>query len=310
MAAASQIRAFALLGDSNIHRHINKTSCRAHPSLKTAQVLPCGHLGIFSGTLEKIKTNVNVCIVACVTNFLTGADGPPTISHRVNPVLQQIRTSLYEVCISNPARVFLISPPMYRTNPTWYREGLPEVLTLFSQTFSSDRPENAHLLPSFATPEFDSGGVHLTPYSGLEYILHLFDSSLDLLDSLEAPLEEVAVKASESTRVLEDRVMALEQDHRRLNRVVESKSATDAELEDFRKNEKFEDSFLITGLARIPSELVGKAWQERAIADVQAVLKLLMGREYPIVFVQNATSRVPNSEVKYNVQLSTVPDSR
>ena len=310
MASGSQIRAFSLLGDSNIHRHINKTSVRAHPSLKTAQVLPCGHFRIFSGTLEKVKADVTVCIVACLTNFITDADGPSTISHRINPVLQEIRTTLFTQCDSFPSRMYLISPPMYRSHPTWYREGLPEILTLFSQTLSPERPANLHLLPSFATPEFDSDGVHLTPYSGLEYILHLFDSSHELFAQLESSPEELAIMSTESTRVLEDRVMALEQDHRRLNRVVESKNAVDSEMDDFLKNEKFQDSFLIEGLPRIPSEIFGKAWQEQAVRDVQAVLVKLMGREYKIVYVQNATSRVPNSAVKYNVQLSDVTDSR
>ena len=309
MASGSQVRAFSLLGDSNVHPHINKTSCRAHPSLKGAQVLPCGHLGIFSGTLEKIRPDTNVCIVACITNFLTAAEGPTTVSQRVAPVLQQINATLGEFCESSPTRIYLISPPMYRTNPTWYREGLPEVLTLFSQTFS-ERPPNLHLLPSFATPDFEADGVHLSAYSGLEYILHLFDSSLELIGMLEAPVEQVAVKTSESTRVLEDRVMALEQDHRRLNRVVERKSAVDAELADFHKNEKFEDSFLIEGLPRIPPEVVGKPWQDQAVKDVQAVLLVLMGREFNIIVVQNATSRVPNSEVKYNVKMAEVKDSR
>ena len=309
MASGSQVRVFSLLGDSNVHPHINKTSCRAHPSLKGAQVLPCGHLGIFSGTLEKVRPETNVCIVACLTNFLTAADGPSTVSQRVDPVLQQIQTTLNEFCDLSPTRIVLVSPPMYRTSPTWYREGLPEVLTLFSQIFT-DRPPNLHLLPSFATPDFDSDGVHLSAYSGLEYILHLFDSSIELISMLEAPIDQVTARSTESTRVLEDRVMALEQDHRRLNRVVEHKSAVDAELADSLKNEKFEDSFLISGLARIPPDVVGKPWQDQAVKDVQAVLTTLMGREFSIVVVQNATSRVPDAEVKYNVKMADVNDSK
>ena len=310
MASGSQVRAFALLGDSNINRHINKTSIRAHPSLKTAQVLPCGHLAIFSGTLEKVKKDVTVCVVACLTNFISSSDGPTAIAHRIDPVLQEVRGILLDFCSNFPAMQILISPPMYRTSPTWYGEGLPEVLTLFSQVMSPERPGNLHILPSFATPEFDSGGVHLTPYSGLEYILHLFDSSHDLLAMIEAPASEVATRSTESTRVLEDRVMALEQDHRRLNRVVEHKTAVDAELDDFHKNERFEDSFLIEGLPRIPNEFVGKAWQDRAVRDVKAVLTTLMGRDFKVVFVQNATSRVPNAEVKYNVQMAEISDSK
>ena len=39
----------------------------------------------------------------------------------------------------------------------------------------SPKLKNVHLLPSFATPAFESDGVHLTPYSGLEFVLHLFE---------------------------------------------------------------------------------------------------------------------------------------
>ena len=35
-----------------------------------------------------------------------------------------------------------------------------------------------------------------------------------------------------------------------------------------------------------------------------------MGREYNIIVVQNATSRVPNAEVKYNVKMANVGECR
>lgn len=108
---------------------------------------------------------------------------------------------------------------MYRSSPLWYREGLPEIMSLFSQVLTSERPENLHLLTSFSTPEFDQTGIHLTPYSGLEYILSLFDGSQELIANLASGLDVVSIKNSESSRVLEDRVVALEQDHRRLNKV-------------------------------------------------------------------------------------------
>ena len=290
--ASGQLRAYALIGDSNIQPHINNTSRRASPCLKGAQVLTCGHVGIFTDTLKKIKTDVEVCILACLTNFITSAEGPPPVSHRIEAVLQTLHASILEFCAEKPERLCLLSPPMYRALPIWYREGLPEVLALFSSRFSTDRPSNLRILPSFPTPEFEADGVHLTAYTGLEYILHLFDASQDLLASFTASPEEVLVQSCESNRVLEDRVMVLEQDHRRLNRAVDSKSAADAELADFHANERFEDSFVIHGLAAI-TDMVGKAWQEKAISDVQGVLQILFQREFSIVVVQNATSRVP-----------------
>lgn len=223
---------------------------------------------------------------------------------------QDVRSALVDQCLSNPDRFYLVSPPMYRKFPLWYRENLPEILTLFSQVLSPERPDNLLLLPSYPTPEYENNGIHLTAYSGLEFISYLFDSSQDAISSLSLPQPEVALRSCEATRVLEDRVTCLEQDHRRLSSVLETKIAADSEINDARTNEGFENYFIIAGLERIPSELVGKPWQDRAVADVQEALKLLMGREYQIIVVHNSTRRVPGAEVTYTVQLASVDDSK
>ena len=84
----SQARVFTLLGESNVRSYITKTSVRANPLMKSAQVLPCGNLSIFTAMLEKVRLESTACIVSCITNLLTDVDGPPTLSLRVNPVLQ------------------------------------------------------------------------------------------------------------------------------------------------------------------------------------------------------------------------------
>ena len=304
-------RVFSLIGDSNIKNHVNKNSLRACASLKAAQVLTCGHRGIFADSISKVRAESTVVIVACVSNFLASASGPTTVSTRVEPVLQEFRASLDAACAASPARFFLISPPMYRTTPIWYREGLPEIMSLFSQVFRGpERPANLLLLPSFATPDYEPDGIHLTAYSGLEYILHLFDSSQEALASLEHDTDQVCSVTTEATRVLEDRVMVLEQDHRRLARVVDHKIAIDAELADFRENERLENCFEIIGLDRISSDIFGKEWQERALRDVQTIIKILMGSTREIVFITNATSRVrANAEVTYCVKMASFSDS-
>lgn len=50
-------------------------------------------------------------------------------------------------------------------------------------------------------------------------------------------------------------MIAIEQDHRRLNTSVESKSAEDAELFDYQLNIRYENCFTITGLTRHPEGL-------------------------------------------------------
>ena len=306
----SQARVFSLIGDSNIRRHITKTTCRASPAVKAAQIIPCGALGIFAESVKSVRADSNVVIVSCLTNFLTSAEGTSAVSQRVEPVLQDIRDVLFQVCESEPARNYVVSPPMYRTSPVWYREGLPEVLALFSQSLGSERPPNLHILSSFATPEFESDGVHLTIYSSLQFILHLFDSAQELLDGLGSSSDQLTSRNSESTRVLEDRVMVLEQDHRRLNRVVEHKIAVDAEMADFLENQRNEDCFVIAGLKAIDSDLAGKAWQDQAVKDVQETLVNLMGSARPILYVKNSTKRYKDAEVTYTVRMQELSDAK
>ena len=129
---------FSLIGDSNIKSHVNKNSIRANPALKASQILTCGSFSIFSATLEKIRPESTSCIIACVTNFISSAQGPTTVSLRVDPVLQELRDVLLGACAAFPERSYLLSPPMYRTSPLWYREGLPEIMSLFSQSMTTD----------------------------------------------------------------------------------------------------------------------------------------------------------------------------
>ena len=307
----SQVRAYSLLGDSNIRRHITKTTCRASASVKGAQIISCGAIEILAESLKSVRPTSNVVILSCMTNFITSsAEGPAAVSQRVGSVLQDIRDVLVEACEANPSRQHVVSPPMYRTAPVWYRDGLPEILMLFSQSLITEKPANLHILPSFSTPEFEADGVHLTIYSALQFVLHLFDSAQELLDNLSSSTSEVATRNSETTRVLEDRVMVLEQDHRRLNRVLEHKIAIDSELADFHANERTEDFFVISGLRAIEAELVGKDWQVRAIGDVQDFIKKLMGREMPVLFVKNSTKRHKDAEVTYTVRMRELSDCR
>ena len=142
------------------------------------------------------------------------------VSKRVEPVLEEFSTYVKDAAIRLTATEFMVAPPMYRHTPTWYREGMPEVLTRFSTEIYRDRPPNLHLLPSFPTPEFEADGIHLTAYSGMEFVLHLFDSAIGVLDAAKDGYDLVVPRVGEATRLLEDRMVAIEQDHRRLNKVI------------------------------------------------------------------------------------------
>ena len=226
---------FSILGDSNVKRHLNPVNCRDRPLMSGSQLLPCGHLAVLAETLRAIREESNVVVVSCLTNFLTQSEEAGSVTFRIDPVLREAHQVICDFAVNHAEVSFIVAPPMYRLVPLWYRDGMPEVLIKFSETFR-DKPPNVHLMQSFPTPDLEGDGVHLTAYSGMEFMLHLFDASRALLENSQLPQDEVTNLVSEQARALEDRVVSLEQDHRRLNKSVEKKSAQDAELADFQIN--------------------------------------------------------------------------
>ena len=232
---------FSLLGDSNVKRHLNILNCRDKPHMSSAELKLCGSIDIFSGTLRSIRSESNACIVACITNFLTSSepDSSASTSQRVEPVLREVHEVLLSFCEEQPERAWLLAPPMYRTTPQWYNDGLSQIMIKFSAIFRADKPKNLHLLPTFSSPCLEVDGVHLTPYSGFEYVVSLFDSAVESLNNLKRPVPVLLSNQAESVRSLEDRVTVIEADHKRLSRSVESKAALQAEANDFAENQRF-----------------------------------------------------------------------
>ena len=302
---------FCLLGDSNVKRNMTPTCCRDRPLLMSAQVVQCGRFEAFQQSLKNVKTDVNVCVVACLSNFIAMTeDTSESVSHRVGPLLDDVFTMISQECESNPARRYLVSPPMYRRSPLWYRDGLPEILNKFSAMSKVYPQSNLGLLPSFPSPVLESDGVHLNPYSGIEYVLHLTNSSENLIKILDSSTEDKQTEAAESTRLLEDRVVALEQDHKRLSCEFDLKMAIKAELDDVSINERSENSFIISGLNKITGRLSGKEWQERAQELVQKTIVELMGGPMKINVVHNSTGPSPNATVTYSVEMEKKDDAR
>jgi hypothetical protein len=201
---------------------------------------------------------------------------------------------------------------MYRLYPIWLRDSLPEVLTEFSSSFAKAAVQvtNLHAMPGFPTPTFESDGVHLTPFAGSKFVLHLFARSKMILDNLSARVEDRTSTVSEEARAYGDRLIAVEQDHRRLVEAFNLKTAIDSELACFRSNERNEDSFIISGAGRIREGLTGRQWQEAAQREVQRLLSLFISSPVSIIVVHNVTGRGPGSVPTFSVRLKKVEDAR
>ena len=199
---------------------------------------------------------------------------------------------------------------MYRTSPIWYRDALPDILCQFSQIYNKleERPHNLLQLSSFSKIQLEADGVHLTPFSGMSYILHLFDTAQEVRDALELPAEARMQRNESKCLAVEDRMLVIERDHSRLNRKFELQYAANSESIDLQENIRNEVFLMIQGLARLP-KLDTKAWQERALSDCNKVISSL-GFDPVAKYVQNMTGRSNDARVLYRVRVSTPEVSR
>ena len=232
---------FSLLGDSNVKRHMTLLSCRDRPHMSSAELRVCGHYDIFNESLRSIRSESDAVILSCLSNFITNSpyEGfEVSAAARVEPLLLEVREVLLSFCQEFADRSWFLAPPMYRTTPLWYRDGMSEILLKFSEVFTKEKPVNLFLMPSFHSPVLEADGVHLTPFSGLHFVVSLFDSALELLKNSKRPASAMVPIQQESIRSLEDCVSVIEQDHKRLNQSVINKSVVTSEAADYAENQR------------------------------------------------------------------------
>ena len=204
-----------------------------------------------------------------------------------------------------------MAPPLYRSKPLWYHRSLTQVAERFSAVLMTDPPPNFRLLPSFTHQELGADGVFLNPVSGLHYILHLFDSADAILKSAFLGADQQILVVKESVRQNNDRVAYLESKHIGLQRQVDLKTATDADVSDMMINRSEEDWFTISGLPRLTSD----QWQDAARRQVADVIKLVLRTNrinfaFEVMYVSNPFRFQTNRQNMYNVRMDCVASSK
>ena len=145
----------------------------------------------------------------------------------------------------------LVAPPLFRIRPAWYQRELAQIASRFSSTFSTNLAQNLLLLPSFISQDLMPDCVHLTPVSGLHFVLHLFDQTETLLSLEPASSEIKLAHVQESVRHHGDRLSFLESKHGQLKKRVDLKAAKDSEFDDWVTNRNEEDWVTVLGLKRL-----------------------------------------------------------
>ena len=152
----SQVRVFSLVGDSNVKRHMNPTNCRDRPAMMEAQVIPCTKISVLQQSLRSVRDSSNVCIVSCISNFLSDSDSSASsMALRLEPIYLEFFRKLVQSCQAKPDRTFFVCPPMFRTSP-----GPESTITLLGNRMEWNRRSIGHW-------EFISGAT-----VGVTYLSH------------------------------------------------------------------------------------------------------------------------------------------
>ena len=176
----------AVIGDDNVRRNMTVMNRSSRPLMETAKVIDCHTSATLRQALKDVPQEVTGCIIQSVSSIIAAAADAGSVFSTIDPVLTEFSATISEFCSAKASLQVLVAPPMFRTSPCWYRRGLPEISHQFSLILSANRPRNLHLLSGPTTQDLSEDGYHLTPVSGLHYVLHLFDDAQRFLNLIGA----------------------------------------------------------------------------------------------------------------------------
>ena len=134
---------------------------------------------------------VTMVIISFLTNILVDLLNEDCSEGDIQQVLSEVLTGgnrVFDFCTTFPAiRVFLALPNV-RLRPQWYSLHRSTILRSFHQ-FLESAPLNLQVLEDFAG-DLDRDQIHFSVLSGIYYVKHLVDRSMELL-SLPVPEKRV-----------------------------------------------------------------------------------------------------------------------
>ena len=88
---------------------MNTQNCRDRPHMVGAQVKTCGNLDALPMVLRSVRAESTICILACLTNFVTSAEGESSSTGlKVQPIITEFREIILDYCAEFPERLGLL----------------------------------------------------------------------------------------------------------------------------------------------------------------------------------------------------------
>ena len=93
-------RLISVVGDSNVRRNMTSLNMSSRETIKSSEVIDCSNIASLDSALRSVRKESNLCIVACITDFLVVAGECGTILSAIDPVLASFSQKLTSFCAS------------------------------------------------------------------------------------------------------------------------------------------------------------------------------------------------------------------
>ena len=134
---------------------------------------------------------VTMVIISFLTNILVDLLSEDCSDGDIQQVLSEVLSGgngVFDFCITFPAIRIFLALPNVRLRPLWYSQHRSSILRSLHQ-FMESAPLNLQVLEDIAG-DIERDQVHFSVFSGIYYVKHLVDRSLELF-SLPAPDKRV-----------------------------------------------------------------------------------------------------------------------
>lgn len=95
-------RLFTIIGDANVRRNMTGLNIASRESMKSAQVLDCISFSELDVSLNDVRAESNVLILAAVTEFILASGDCGTILSSIDPILSAFAAKMISFCTFRP----------------------------------------------------------------------------------------------------------------------------------------------------------------------------------------------------------------
>ena len=98
----SQSRLYSIIGNANVRRNMTSLNMASRESMLNAQVIDCVQMSALDTSLQEVRAESSILIIASLTEFILNNGDCDTILASIDPVLTTFVAKISNFCAYRP----------------------------------------------------------------------------------------------------------------------------------------------------------------------------------------------------------------